>query len=177
MCMDLAAMHAAGVTACRIIDSPVKRLIAVITNNFVPATGGSSALIALSAIFIAEAAAAKPQGLSISGSRNVCAGIVILGDYHAVYIKSIVQNHPEGASFFLCTGTPLQETPATGRILIRWSLLDRTCPAGPCRHCSSTGRDGDMANGQHNLRAAPAADHSAGFLDPVARLIGLTDTY
>ena len=38
MCMGFGC-NAAGVTGCRIIDSPRERLIAIITNNFVPCNG------------------------------------------------------------------------------------------------------------------------------------------
>ena len=37
---------AAGVIACRIIDSPRERLVAIITNNFVPCNGRFPTLIA-----------------------------------------------------------------------------------------------------------------------------------
>ena len=52
MCMGFGC-NAAGVIACRIIDSPRERLIATITNNFVPCNGRFPTLIALSTIFIA----------------------------------------------------------------------------------------------------------------------------
>lgn len=51
MCMGLGC-NAVGVTACRIIDSPRERLIAIITNNFVPCNGRFPAIIAISSIFI-----------------------------------------------------------------------------------------------------------------------------
>ena len=38
MCMGFGC-NAAGVIGCRIIDSPRERLIATITNNFVPCNG------------------------------------------------------------------------------------------------------------------------------------------
>lgn len=38
MCMGFGC-NAAGVVGCRIIDSPRERLIAMITNNFVPCNG------------------------------------------------------------------------------------------------------------------------------------------
>ncbi len=45
--------NAAGVVAARIIESPKERLIAILTNNFVPCNGRFPTLIALSAIFFA----------------------------------------------------------------------------------------------------------------------------
>lgn len=38
MCMGFGC-NCAGVVGCRIIDSPRERLIAIITNNFVPCNG------------------------------------------------------------------------------------------------------------------------------------------
>ncbi len=38
MCMGFGC-NACGVTGCRIIDSPRERLIAILTNNFVPCNG------------------------------------------------------------------------------------------------------------------------------------------
>ena len=52
MCMGLGC-NAAGVTGCRIIDSPRERLIAVLTNSLVPCNGRFPALIALIALFLA----------------------------------------------------------------------------------------------------------------------------
>lgn len=55
MCMGFGC-NAAGVVATRIIDSPKERLIAILTNNFVPCNGRFSGLITLSAIFVAGGA-------------------------------------------------------------------------------------------------------------------------
>ena len=38
MCMGFGC-NAAGIVGCRIIDSPRERLIAILTNNFVPCNG------------------------------------------------------------------------------------------------------------------------------------------
>ena len=51
MCMGFGC-NAAGVVACRIIDSPRERLIAILTNTFVPCNGRFPAIILLSAIFL-----------------------------------------------------------------------------------------------------------------------------
>ena len=52
MCMGFGC-NAAGCVGCRIIDSPRERLIAILTNNFVPCNGRFPFLIAISTIFIA----------------------------------------------------------------------------------------------------------------------------
>jgi ferrous iron transport protein B len=47
--------NAAGVIACRVIDSPRERLIAILTNNFVPCNGRFPTLILLATVFVAAA--------------------------------------------------------------------------------------------------------------------------
>ena len=47
--------NAAGVVATRIIDSPRERLIAIITNNFVPCNGRWPTLIMVASLFVAAA--------------------------------------------------------------------------------------------------------------------------
>lgn len=48
--------NAAGVTGCRIIDSPRERLIAILTNSFVPCNGRFPAILAILTIFFAGSA-------------------------------------------------------------------------------------------------------------------------
>lgn len=52
--------NAAGVTGCRIIDSPRERLIAILTNSFVPCNGRLPALVTLITLFLQEL---RPQVL------------------------------------------------------------------------------------------------------------------
>src|SRR5665648_836011 len=67
--------NAAGVIATRVIDSPRERLIAILTNNFVPCNGRFPTLIAITSIFICGAIA------SYSGLINalVISGLILLG--------------------------------------------------------------------------------------------------
>ena len=55
MCMGF-GRNACGVTGCRIIESPRERLIAVLTNSFVPCNGRFPALIAIILIFFVPGA-------------------------------------------------------------------------------------------------------------------------
>lgn len=174
MCMGFGC-NAAGVTACRIIDSPRERLIAVITNNFVPCNGRFPALIALSTIFIANAAAAETAGAvgSLAAAMSVLLiiifGVIITLFVSKVLSKTILKGLPSSFALEL----PPYRKPQPGRILIR-SLLDRTlfvlgravmvaAPAGMMIWL--------MAN--ITVNDASLLDHSAGFLDPFARFIGL----
>lgn len=51
MCMGFGC-NAAGVTGCKIIDSPRERLIAIITNNFVPCNGRFPTIISTISMFL-----------------------------------------------------------------------------------------------------------------------------
>lgn len=53
MCMGFGC-NAAGCVGCRIIDSPRERLVAILTNNFVPCNGRFPFLISVATIFIAS---------------------------------------------------------------------------------------------------------------------------
>lgn len=64
--------NACGVTGCRIIESPKERLIATVTNNFMPCNGRFPMLIALITIFFSGSA-----GI-ITGSFGVALVLVLL---------------------------------------------------------------------------------------------------
>jgi ferrous iron transport protein B len=174
MCMGFGC-NAAGVVACRIIDSPRERLIAVITNNFVPCNGRFPALIALSAIFIAGAAAGDASGAlrSLAAAASVL-GIIVLGVMITLFISKLLSGTIlKGLPSSFALELPPYRKPQLGKILIR-SLLDRTlfvlgravmvaAPAGLVIWI--------MAN--ITVDSVSLLDHSAGFLDPFARLIGL----
>ncbi|MFN3742924.1 MAG: nucleoside recognition domain-containing protein, partial [Anaerolineales bacterium] len=63
--------NAAGVVATRVIDSPRERLIAILTNNFVPCNGRFPTLILLATVFVA---ASFPPALA----SFIAAGSVVL---------------------------------------------------------------------------------------------------
>ena len=54
MCMGFGC-NACGVTGCRIIDSPRERLIATLTNNFIPCNGRFPMIITVINLFLASA--------------------------------------------------------------------------------------------------------------------------
>ena len=68
--------NAAGVIATRVIDSPRERLVAILTNNFVPCNGRFPTLIMLATIFVA--AAFPPAVASLVAAGSVLA-VVVLG--------------------------------------------------------------------------------------------------
>ena len=63
MCMGFGC-NAVGVTGCRIIDSPRERMLAVLTNSFVPCNGRFPTLIAILSMFIIGGAAGAASSLA-----------------------------------------------------------------------------------------------------------------
>ena len=120
MCMGFGC-NAAGVIACRIIDSPREQLIATITNNFVPCNGRFPTLIALSTIFVASSFGAF-QSLIAAMTLLVT---IIIGVFMTLVISRISGNSSEGLPSSFTLELPPYRKPQVGRILIR-SLLDRT---------------------------------------------------
>lgn len=87
MCMGFGC-NAAGCVGCRIINSPRERLIAILTNSFVPCNGRFPLLIAISSIFIAGGL----QGVrSIFYIYNCCYFCNIIRNiFNFTYFKNII---------------------------------------------------------------------------------------
>lgn len=121
MCMGFGC-NAAGVVSTRIIDSPRERLLAIITNNFVPCNGRFPSLIMLATIFIA--------GLGSGFASLKVTGIILLAIVSSVVITLIVSRilsetllKGEASSFIL--ELPPYRKPQLGKTIVR-SLTDRT---------------------------------------------------
>ena len=115
--------NSCGVTGCRIIDSPRERLIAILTNNFVPCNGRFPFLITIASIFIAGSFSGI--GASIVSTISVI-GIIILGIILSFFIskilsKTLLKGKP--SSFVL--ELPPYRKPQFIKIIIR-SIFDRT---------------------------------------------------
>jgi len=166
MCMGFGC-NAAGVTACRIIESPRERLIAILTNCFVPCNGRFPTLILLSGFFFA-------RGNPIAAGGFVFLLIVLaVGITLAVSFllsKTILRGVPSAFVLEL----PPYRRPKLGDVIVR-SMLDRTIfvlaravtvaiPAGAviwlCQNI--------MVNG-HTLLYGMAA-----LLEPLGALMGLS---
>jgi hypothetical protein len=96
--------NAAGVVGCRIIDSPRERLIAILTNSFVPCNGRFPTLIAIISMFFIGSSLAEEE-FSLGEISSVCCPADIgyfAGDLHDLCdIKIFVQDSPErGALVF-----------------------------------------------------------------------------
>ena len=170
MCMGLGC-NAAGVTGCRIIDSPRERLIAILTNSFVPCNGRFPTMISLIAMFFVGTG--DGWGRSLLGAL-LLTGVVVLGVGCTLLVswllsKTLLRGVP--SSFTL--EMPPFRPPQVGQVLLR-SILDRTlfvlgraaavaAPAGLVIWCLANITLGD----------ATLLAHLSGFLDPVGRFMGL----
>jgi ferrous iron transport protein B len=115
--------NAAGVIACRTIDSPRERLIAILTNNFVPCNGRWPTLILLATVFVAAAA---PPGLASVAAAGSIVMVVVLGVLFTLIVSALLSRtvlKGEASAFTL--ELPPYRRPSILRILYT-SLIDRT---------------------------------------------------
>lgn len=122
MCMGFGC-NAAGVVGSRIIDSPREKIIAAITNSFVPCNGRYPFLIAIATIFFSGCFLGLPASFV---STLVVIAIILLGIILTLIISKILSNtilKGESSSFIL--ELPPYRKPQIGKILIR-SIFDRT---------------------------------------------------
>ena len=120
MCMGFGC-NAAGVTGCRIIDSPRERLIAILTNSFVPCNGRFPVIIALIAMFFAGSGPAS--GLLSALLLTLVILLGIAGTFLTSWLLSRTLLKGVPSSFTL--ELPPYRRPQFGHVLIR-SILDRT---------------------------------------------------
>lgn len=170
MCMGFGC-NSAGVTGCRIIDSPREKLISILTNSFVPCNGRFPFLITIASIFIGGIFAKE---ISPFIATIVVLIVILLGIFMTILIskilsKTILKGVP--ASFIL--ELPPYRKPQIGKVLVR-SIFDRTlfvlgraivvaAPAGIVIWL--------FAN--INIGGISILTYVANFFDPFARLMGL----
>ncbi len=167
MCMGLGC-NAAGVVGCRIIDSPRERLLAILTNSFMPCNGRFPGMITAITLFAAGGM------MSSVLSALMLALVILLGTLMtflstALLSKTLLRG--EASAFTL--ELPPYRKPDVGRVIVR-SLLDRTlfvlgrsaaiaAPAGLIIWLLANVRPGGVC----------ILAHMADFMDPVGRLMGL----
>ncbi len=170
MCMGFGC-NAAGVTGCRIIDSPRERLIAMLTNNFVPCNGRFPTLIALITLFFVGTSGGLGESVL---SALFLTGVILLGILMTFWVSrllsaTVLKGQPSSFTLEL----PPYRRPQIGQVLVR-SVLDRTlfvlgravtvaAPAGLVIWLMAN----LTINGQTLLAIC------AGFLDPFGRLLGM----
>lgn len=168
MCMGFGC-NAAGIVGCRIIDSPRERLIAIITNNFVPCNGRFPTLITILSIFFVGSSALTGVYLTLLLLAVILFGILMTFVVSRILSKTVLK----GVTSSFTLELPPYRRPQIGKIIVR-SLLDRTlfvlgrammvaAPAGMIIWC--------LANIQ--VQDVSLLSYIAGFVDPFAWLIGL----
>ncbi|WP_159722762.1 ferrous iron transporter B [Enterococcus sp. CSURQ0835] len=122
MCMGFGC-NAAGVTGARIIDSPRERLIAIITNNFVPCNGRFPILITVITLFFVGSANTLTNSLL---SAAFLTGAILLGVLMTMGISRVLsQTILTGLPSSFTLELPPYRKPRIGQVLVR-SILDRT---------------------------------------------------
>lgn len=170
MCMGFGC-NAAGVVGCRIIDSPRERLIATITNNFVPCNGRFPTLIAIIAMFFVGFSTGV---LESALSAIVLTGIIIFGVIMTLVVskllsKTVLKGVPSSFTLEL----PPYRRPQVGRIILR-SIFDRTVFVLG-RAVAAAVPAGILIWGMANITidGSTLLSICSGFLDPFAKLLGL----
>lgn len=168
MCMGLGC-NAAGVIGCRIIDSPREKLIATVTNNFVPCNGRFPTLIIISSLFFVSTAGIPQIVPAVVITLLILFGICITLAVSYILSKTILK----GVSSTFTLELPPYRRPQVGRVIYT-SIIDRTifvlwravvvaAPAGAIIWILSN----------IYLGNASVIEHVVVFLDPLGKFIGL----
>ena len=122
ICMGFGC-NAAGIVGCRIIDSPRERLLAVLTNNFIPCNGRFPMLISIITMFFAAGSAG---GLSSFISVSVLTVAIIFSVGMTFLVTKLLSNTLlTGVPSSFTLELPLYRRPQIGKVLVR-SVFDRT---------------------------------------------------
>lgn len=171
MCMGFGC-NAAGVIGCRIIDSPRERLLAILTNNFVPCNGRFPTLITISTIFFSSVIANNFLSSSIttlSITLLIIVGVLTTLLVSYILSKTLLKGVPSTFTLEL----PPYRPPQVGRIIYT-SIMDRTLfvlrravtvaiPAGIIIWIFANIHIGDIT----------LLSYISNLLDPLGKLIGL----
>ena len=170
MCMGFGC-NAAGVVGCRIIDSKREKIIAMITNCFVPCNGRFPFLITIATIFIGSLFTGIYSSLVATLTVLL---VVIIGIFMTLIVSKILSKtilKGDSGSFIL--ELPPYRKPQFRKIIVR-SIFDRTlfvlgraiaiaAPAGLVIWLLANLHIGD----------ATILTHIANILNPFAKLMGL----
>ncbi len=173
MCMGFGC-NAAGVVGARIIDSKRERLIAILTNCFVPCNGKFPTLISVITMFFVFSSSGVGQSLmsTLLLTAIVLLGIAVTLAVSKLLSKTLLAGEPSSFTLEL----PPYRRPDIGQIIVR-SVFDRTlfvlsravCVAAPAGLVIWL-----FAN--VHIAGSTLLAHATAFLDPVARIIGLDGT-
>lgn len=170
MCMGFGC-NAAGIIGCRIIDSPRERLLAILTNNFVPCNGRFPTLIAILMMFFVFTSGSLSTSLlsAVLLTAVIVLGIMVTFAVTKLLSKTVLKGVPSSFTLEL----PPYRKPQIGRVIVR-SIFDRTlfvliramvvaAPAGLVIWLMANIMIGDTS----------LISLCAAFLDPFAKLLGL----
>lgn len=164
MCMGFGC-NACGVVGARIIDSKRERLIAILTNNFVPCNGRFPTLITLITIFFTSSSLVSTLFLTLLIIISVLITLIV----SKFLSKTLLKGSP---SSFVLELPPFRK-PQIGKVIIR-SIFDRTlyilgraiaiaAPMGLIIWIFSNTFINNIS----------LLNHASIFLDPFAKLFGL----
>lgn len=122
MCMGFGC-NAAGIVGCRIIDSPRERLLAILTNTFVPCNGRFPGLITLLTMFFVGVAGGVFSSLlsAVLLTAVILLGILITFAVTKFLSKTILKGVPSSFTLEL----PPYRRPQFARVIVS-SIFDRT---------------------------------------------------
>ncbi len=122
MCMGFGC-NASAIIGCRIIDSGRERLIAMLTNTFVPCNGRFPGIICMISIFFIGSVGEKYHAIVSAAflTAIIVFGIMITLIISKILSKTILKGMPSSFTLEL----PPFRKPQIGKVIVR-SLLDRT---------------------------------------------------
>lgn len=163
--------NAAGVVGCRIIDSPRERLIAMLTNSFVPCNGRFPMMISVITMFFIGAAGGAFDSIlsALLLTLVILLGIGMTFAVSKLLSKTVLKGVPSSFTLEL----PPYRRPQVGKVIVR-SIFDRTlfvlgraaavaAPAGLLIWLTANITIGELS----------VLQHITGFLDPLGQLLGL----
>ena len=170
MCMGFGC-NACACVGCRIISSKRERLIAILTNNFIPCNGRFPTLIAIITMFFTANITLKYSSLLSSLLLTL---VIIFGVFVSLIVskllsKTVLKGIPSHFSLEL----PPYRRPQIGNLIVR-SIFDRTlfvlyrailvaAPAGLLIWCLSN----------ISINSISLLSYCTSFLNPFAKIIGL----
>lgn len=122
MCMGFGC-NAVGVTGSRIIDSPRERILAAVTNGFVPCNGRFPTLISLISLFIASGLTSPADSLVSAVLLTVLIVLSVVLTFFCCSLLSKTVLKGVRSSFIL--ELPSYRLPQVGKVIVR-SVFDRT---------------------------------------------------
>lgn len=169
MCMGIGC-NAAGIVGCRIIESPRERLIAILTNNFMPCNGRFPTLLAISSVFLlANNNKFSNFYPALAITAMVIIGVVVTLLVSYILSKTLLKGVPSSFTLEL----PPYRKPQFGRILYT-SIIDRTIfVLGRAIAIAAPAGAITWILGNVYINGVSIIGYAANFLEPLGKLIGL----